>query len=451
MTEALSSGGRAIAARVLTRVWEDRAHAAAVLDAEIQRAGERDVREAGLATELTYGVLRMQGYLEETGRSLSSRGTLIDHYEARAHLLIALYSISFLSRIPVFAAVSEGVAGIKRLIGEKPANFANAILRAHALTIEKKGRPDPKKTILESTPSWLKGALRGSLGRREALDFLTAGAESPPLHLAVADANERAAILARLRAAAPGRDDGDEPGPEHFEPTHYSPHGIIARAVAHPRSLPGFEQEWIVQEEGAQLVALALGAKPGESVLDACAGRGNKSWLLSHQVGPSGSVTLVDKYPAKLAAFIARGQAKSKLATHALDLTVGIGELTRESFDRVLVDAPCSGIGTLRRRPEIGLHREEADLVELAALQLAITQRASGLLRPGGTLVYAVCSVLKAECEDVVERLLETEPLEPLPLKGTLPEELVAENHALRLLPNKHGTDGFFLAAFRRR
>jgi 16S rRNA (cytosine967-C5)-methyltransferase len=444
-----SNGGRAIAARVLTRVWEDRAHAAAVLDAEIQRAGERDVREAGLATELTYGVLRMQGYLEETGRSLSSRGTLIDHYEARAHLLIALYSISFLDRIPVFAAVSEGVAGIKRLIGEKPANFANAILRAHALTIEKKGRPDPKKTILESTPSWLKGALRGSLGRREALDFLTAGAESPPLHLAVADAKEREAILARLRAYSD--ESGEPPEQQHFEPTRFSPHGIIARAVAHPRSLPGFEREWIVQEEGAQLVALALGAQPGDAVLDACAGRGNKSWLLSQQVGPSGKVTLVDKYPAKLAAFIARGEAKSQLATHALDLTVGIGELTRESFDRVLVDAPCSGIGTLRRRPEIGLHREEADLAELAALQLAITQRASGLLRPGGTLVYAVCSVLKAECEDVLARLLETEPLEPLPLKGTLPEELVAENHTLRLLPNKHGTDGFFLAAFRRR
>ena len=435
---------RDVAARTLARVFEDAAHAAIALDTEIERSG-LDGRDAALATELTYGVLRVEGHLDETARALSNRGTLIDHREALAHLFIALYSVSFLDRVPPFAAVSEAVEAIRGLIGEKPAAFANAILRAHARTIEAKGRPPLARTIVESTPGWLKGALRKSIGRRGSIDFLASAAHPPPLHLAVGDPSRRAAMIEALCRAS------DSEGAS-FEPLQHSPHGIRGTSSKHPRRLSGYDQDWIVQEEGAQLVALALGAQRGATVLDACAGRGNKAWLLSHLVGPNGAITLVDKYPAKLAAFATRDPKIANTDTALVDLSVGLGDL-EGTFQYILVDAPCSGIGTLRRRPEIARAKSEENISELAELQFQITKRAASLLGPGGVLVYAVCSVLEEECESVVARLLSEQSLSltSAALPSTFGPALAPEGAStLRLLPNVHGTDGFFIARFQR-
>ena len=441
---------RDVAARSLSRVFEDAAHAAIALDTEIERAG-LDGRDAGLATELTYGVLRVEGHLDETARALSSRGTLIDHHEALAHLFIGLYSISFLDRIPPFAAVSEAVDAIRALIGEKPAGFANAILRAHARTIETKGRPPLGRTIVESTPGWLKGALRKSIGRRGSIDFLASAAHPPPLHLAVGDPFRRGAIIEALCAESAGRDSESEGA--SFEPLPRTPHGVRGTSSKHPRRLSGYDQDWIVQEEGAQLVALALGATPGATVLDACAGRGNKAWLLSHIVGPTGAITLVDKFPSKLEAFSTRDPKIARIETALVDLSVGLGDIEGRQYQFILVDAPCSGVGTLRRRPEIARAKSEASITELAELQFQITKRAATLLGPGGVLVYAVCSVLEEECESVVARLLQ-EPglsLTPAELTTTLGPELAPDGaSAIRLLPHVHDTDGFFVARFRR-
>jgi 16S rRNA (cytosine967-C5)-methyltransferase len=194
------------------------------------------------------------------------------------------------------------------------------------------------------------------------------------------------------------------------------------------------EGAWSIQEEGSQTVALALGAREGETVLDACAGRGNKTAILARAVGPSGAVDAADAHPKKLGQ-LGRELARLGLAarhTFAVDWSVGAGGI-ETVYDRVLVDAPCSGIGTLRRRPEIALRRESADLALLASLQTSIAARAAERLKQGGTMVYAVCSVLREEAEDVVERLLAARPA------------LALEN-THRLLPHVNGTDGYFIA-----
>jgi 16S rRNA (cytosine967-C5)-methyltransferase len=435
---------RGAAAHVLARVFADGAHASAVLDRAVVELAPRD---AALATELTSGVLRTEAFLVETARAYSRRGTLIDHPEALAQLLIAVYSLSFLDRVPPFAAVSEAVAAIKRLIGDKPAAFANAVLRAYADKLERRPRPKLADAIFESTPGWLKGALRASLGRREAQSFLAAAATPAPLHLAVGETELRASTLAELARSV----DQDRGGT--FELGGLSPHAIVARGVSHPRSLPGFEERWIVQEEGAQLCALALGDVRGATVLDACAGRGNKSWLLSHRIGPDGVIALADTHPAKLEAFAARDPHVARTETHGVDWAAGLGDLAGRTFDHVIVDAPCTGVGTLRRRPEIARQRAPESVDELAALQLAILTRVAPLVRPGGTLVYAVCSVLRAECEEVLARFTSAEPTwAPAPLVDVLPA-LVGDDATrahVRLLPETHGTDGFFFARFRR-
>jgi 16S rRNA (cytosine967-C5)-methyltransferase len=201
------------------------------------------------------------------------------------------------------------------------------------------------------------------------------------------------------------------------------------RGAGRVAELPGYEEgAWTSQEEGSQAIALALEAKPGDVVLDACAGRGNKTGLLARLAGEN--VDAADLHPKKLerlAKELARiGVAARK--TYAVDWAAGTGDVTGP-YDRILVDAPCSGTGTIRRRPEILLRRTAGDLAALTKLQRAILARTSTLLRPGGTLVYAVCSILREEAEDVVAGA----------------DELGLEmRSSFRLLPHEHGTDGYF-------
>jgi 16S rRNA (cytosine967-C5)-methyltransferase len=188
-------------------------------------------------------------------------------------------------------------------------------------------------------------------------------------------------------------------------------------------------------------------------VLDACAGHGNKTWLLAAEVGATGAVDAADLFPAKLSELRAGPPGRRVHATYAVDWTAGAGEVPG-GYDRVIVDAPCSGVGTLRRRPEIARRREAAELPRLAELQTRITRRAATRLRDGGTLIYAVCSVLREEAEDVVAALVEGGgdegvKLEPLPFEA--PSALAGGGHATRLLPHEHGTDGYFVASLRAR
>lgn len=432
-----TDGARARAAKVLARVWEDGAFSSAALATELSRAPALDERDAGLATELTYGVLRTQGFLEAKVVELARRGTIFDDAIAKAHLLIGLYCLAFLEKIPPFAAVSEAVSGVSAKIGPKPGGFANHVLREFQRRIEQAGRPSLEDALIEGAPGWLRGALRRSLGRQDAAKFLAAGAQTAPLGIAIGDVAQRGAWLERLRAAAPAD--------ASLREGALSPHAILGLHAGDPRRLPGHEEAWIAQEEGAQLVALALGAKKGERILDACAGRGNKTWLLRKSVGADAEIVAADKHPSKLERLAERVAAK----TASVDLSVGTGEL-EGPFDRILVDAPCTGIGTLRRRPEIAAGKGPENVTELAREQLAITRRAASLGRDGARLVYVVCSVLQEECEGVVEQLVqpfEGVRLEPAPFEGpALPFDPGVTS--FRLLPHVHGTDGFFAAGF---
>jgi 16S rRNA (cytosine967-C5)-methyltransferase len=433
------TSARTVAARVLVRVWDEGAFAAAALDAEIRRAAGLDPRDAALATELVYGVLRTRAFLEERIAALGAkkRARPLDAL-ARAHLDMAAYSIAFLDRVPVFAAVSEAVDGIAAATDARVGGYANAVLRRFADSVAQK-RPSLTDAIAQSAPGWLRGALRRALGRAGASEYLTAGPVPPPIGLCVARVEERHRILGTLRAALPSAS---------FEPGRASPRAILVRGAGDVRKLPGEGTDFIVQEEGSQVVALSLGARHGERVLDACAGRGNKAFSLHHAVGEEGVVDAADLYPQKLETLATRGLAR---ASYAVDWTIGPGDVP-EGYDRVLVDAPCSGIGTLRRRPEIGLTREECDLAELSALQCAIVRSAATRVRSGGRLVFAVCSVLREEAEDVVAALTtEAGPglvLEPAPFDSPVVAELSSGATSMRLLPHAHGTDGYFIASF---
>jgi 16S rRNA (cytosine967-C5)-methyltransferase len=295
---------------------------------------------------------------------------------------------------------------------------------------------------VSSAPPWLFDALAQALGDEGARAYLGAALEPPAIGLRLRHGAERDAWIARLSAAAPEAS---------FEAGKVSPLAIRVFGAGAPQKLPGYaEGAWTAQEEGSQLVALALGAVAGETVLDACAGRGNKTAILAAAVGDGGAVDAADLHASKLSRL---GSELARMglvvrATHAVDWAVGAGDVSGP-YDRVLVDAPCSGSGTLGRRPDLYLRREAEDVSTLSRLQADIAARAASVLRPGGRMVYAVCSVLRQEAEDVVAALLARDPsLAPAPFDAGPARALAGEESQLRLLPHVHGTDGYFLASF---
>jgi 16S rRNA (cytosine967-C5)-methyltransferase len=457
------ASARDVAARVLVRVEKDRAFASAALDAELARTVQLDARDRSFATELVYGSLRVLPWLSGEIARFVPRG--IDHLDARvrADLLVAAYQL-FFTRVPAFAAVSEAVDAVSAARGAHVASFANAVLRRvaeRAASIDDVARSE---AVMSSAAPWLREALERALTREGAVAFLREGAEAPAVSLRVEEA-----LAAQDDEGAPGSSPGHDArvarekildglrqaSPKAtFEAGRISPLAVLARGAGNPRALPGWQEgAWSIQEEGSQLAALAVGARVGDTVLDACAGRGNKAGVLARAVAPSGAVDVCDASPAKLerlAIELARVGLHPR-ASFAVDWTVGSGEV-KGTYDRVLVDAPCSGVGTLRRRPEIALRREAADLVAVSRSQIAIATRVADHVRPGGRLVFVVCSVLREEAEDVVDALLRQRPdFVPAPFDSAPARALFGDAASFRLLPHVHGTDGYFAACLARR
>jgi 16S rRNA (cytosine967-C5)-methyltransferase len=454
MPNRLEPNARSIAAHVVERVEKEGAFAAAVLDAAVDRFAELDPRERALATELTYGALRTGPYLEQRLLKYASRGTREIETTVRAHLVVAGYQLLFLDRVPAFAAVSEAVRLVTQARGKRVGAFANALLRRLAAepTGDKRAALEQATRASVAAPLW--EALARSLGDAGASAFLAATA-TPPVVLRVRLGEGGGASLAQLvesRATWIDRLAAHAPRAS-FEQGALSPLAVLMRGGGDPQKIPFYRDGALaIHEEGAQVIALALGAAPGETVLDACAGRGNKTALLAEMVGPSGSVDAADQHPSKLTRLVTELE-RLKLrprATYAVDWTVGPGDTPAE-YDRVLVDAPCSGTGTLRRRPDLAARWDASKLPELRELQVKVLLGAAARVKVGGLVVYAVCSVLREECEDVVAMVLARAPWL---VQSTLCDRFVPALggvHALRLTPQDHGTDGYYLAALQRR
>jgi 16S rRNA (cytosine967-C5)-methyltransferase len=417
---------REIALRVLTRVLRDKAFASASLDAELNKHGQLDGRDRGLATELVYGTLRTYRSLLAELSKFAPKGLPEDDIAFIAPLVIAAYQVLLLDRIPASAAVNAAVSQITRARGKGMGGFANAVLRK--LT---RGALTRERAAWENVPEWLRSALQQAIGEDEARALV--GARGDPVVTGL-----------RLKQSETLEHSGDR------VPSPLVPGALRWLGAGDPRKLEAYRAgKLAVQEEGAQLLALALGAKPGDRVWDACAGRGQKTTLLAERV-TKGELWASDLYPNKLQALV-RELARLKLpAVHTLplDLTQGVGNLPAD-FDRVLLDAPCTGTGTLRRRPEILLRLQPGDPARLGRLAEQIARTAAGRLKPGGRLVFAVCSVLTEECEAVVERLADV--LAPVPFEVPEITSLFGEQvTAFRLLTGKHGTDGYFAASLSR-
>jgi 16S rRNA (cytosine967-C5)-methyltransferase len=419
---------RVVAVRVLARVARDAAFASASLDAELSRAN-LDPRDAALATEIVYGTLRHVTAVDAAIDAKLKKGGKVDDF-VRAVLRAAVYQLTHLDRTPARAIVHEAVAMTRKERGDRVAAFVNAVLRGVTREGERPRAPE--------VPPFLLTLFADALGEARARALVSPSA-APSLDLRVPRHVDIDALASRIAAHAPRA---------RITRGRLAARCLKLSGAGDPRRLPGHDEgAFAVQEEGAQVIAELVGASAGERIADVCAGRGGKTLALAEAVGEAGEIVAIDVHEGRLAQ-IAPGAERlgvaSRIRTEAVDLSVGSGGL-EAVFDRVLVDAPCTGLGTWWRRPELLGKVAPEDPARLAALSLGILRGAATLVRPGGTLVFSVCSPTRAEGIDVASALTGFR-IVPFAEKNGLVSD---EDGLLRLGPWL-GTDAYQIARFER-
>jgi len=435
-------------------VHRDDAYANLVLPAILARADLSD-RDAALATELTYGTLRRQGTLDEIIAAAADRPVDRIDPPARDALRLGAYQLLY-TRVPAHAAVSATV-GLVKVVAPGATGFANAVLRrvsaepldAWLARLAPAYETDPvgNLALTYSHPPWIVRAFSESLGGDlpEVARLLAENNEPAPVHL----------------CARPGRIDpvelADEVG---GAPGAFSPFAVYLPG-GHPGDLPAVAAGRAhVQDEGSQLVTLALtevpiSEGPAEQWLDLCAGPGGKAALLGSLAARHGAtVTAVEVAPHR-AALVARAVEGLPVTVRQEDgRTVGQGDLPANTFARVLVDAPCTGLGALRRRPEARWRRQPSDLPALTRRQRELLVAAIAAARPGGVVAYATCSPHLAETAVTVAeaRRRSPHPTALVDAREYLPAGMpgLGEGPTVQLWPHRHGTDAMFLALIRR-
>jgi 16S rRNA (cytosine967-C5)-methyltransferase len=442
---------RQLASEILLKVEVRKAYADILLDQAL-KTPTLDDRDRALLTELTYGTLRWRGSIDGQlsrylRQSLAKTDPLI-----RNLLRLSVYQLLFLDKIPDYAAVNEAVELAKIHGGGKTAGLVNAVLRnflrqqAGADQVVIDDSSAKALAVTYSHPEWLVTRWINEFGTESAKALMRANNERAPLVLRVnLLKGTREKLLERFLAA--GID---------ANPTPWSPQGIVLLSGPAVDKLPGFADGLFqVQGEASQLVTYLLSPVPGERILDACAAPGGKCAHIAEMMHDRGQLIAVDPAArgiAKIRENLSRLEHGSARAVQA-DSSEELPESLRSPYDRILVDAPCSGLGTLRGHPEIKWQRNENDICRLSRLQAKILRRVAGYLRPNGVLVYATCTLTRDENEEVVEAFLaQHKEFELEDAARYLPGQAahMGRDQFFVALPQRDNTDGFFTARLRK-
>jgi 16S rRNA (cytosine967-C5)-methyltransferase len=436
-----------VAAQVLERVESQAAFAELALDAELRRR-PISVRDAALATELVYGTLRWQRYLDWILTPHSRRR--LPALDARVRILLRMtaYQLVFLARVPAFAAVNDAVTLARGAPGV--AEYVNAVLRAFARRGAAEREPglprDPVDALATrcSFPTWLAARWVARYGVDEAETLMRALNERAPLTV-------RANTLRVSRQALAARLQQDEGVQTHD--TRLAPEGLVVEGGGDPGGWRAFlDGACVVQDEASMLVARLLDPQPETTVADVCAAPGTKTTHLAQLMDNRGCVLAFDPQPGRLARV---DEAAARLGVTIAETVEGRVEALAPRWagqcDGVLVDAPCSNLGVLRRNPEVKWRRQAADVLAAGQRQRGILAGAAGLVRSGGGhLVYATCSLEPEENDAVVADFLaaHSDFVVAPPDAGPIAPDAAG---FVRCLPHRHGTDGFTAIRLRRR
>jgi 16S rRNA (cytosine967-C5)-methyltransferase len=431
------SQARYEALHILVRVERDRAFADIALEHALERA-RLDPRDAALCAEIVFGTLRWRRHLDwRLTPHLNRPLAKLDPW-VRALLRLTAYQLIFLDRVPRWAAVDEAVS-VARLKSKVPgpAEFVNAVLRSFTRA---SGPPRLPANPIEaagvrwSFPDWIAARWIARYGMEEAERLMAALNERPPVTIRANTLRiTREDLAARLR---------DEELAE-TDPTALAPEGLTVRRGAIAR-WAAFAAGWCaIQDEASMLIARLLDPRPGEQVADTCAAPGTKATHLAQLMGNRGRIIAMDPNAARLRLLT---QAAGRLGVDIVETHAGgvaaVGGRFKGRCDRVLVDAPCSNLGVLRRNPDVKWNRDESDLARLAEKQRGILAAAAALARPGGRLVYATCSLEPEENDLIVRGFLDGHPDWTVDPPAEFPVAPDPDGF-IRCLPHVHGTDGF--------
>jgi 16S rRNA (cytosine967-C5)-methyltransferase len=442
---------RQLASEILLKVESQKAYADILLDHAFRRACLSE-RDRALLTELTYGTLRWRAKIDaHLSQQLRRSMTDTDGF-VRNLLRVTVYQLFFLDKIPDYAAVNEAVELAKIQRGGKIAGFVNAVLRGllrqDKMSTTAKVTDDSVAALAQeySHPEWLVQRWHDEFGSRESCALMLANNQRAPVVLRVNRLkSSREELLANLH--------GEETA---ASATPWSPDGITLESSGAVANLPGFADGLFqVQGESSQLIAYLLAPLPGERILDACAAPGGKTTHIAELMKDSGELIAVDNSVrgiGKIQENIARLQLCSIEVVKA-DATHELTGAFGAPYERILVDAPCSGFGTLRSHPEIKWQRQEADIRRLSGLQSKILERMAGYLKPNGVLVYSTCTLGREENDWVVEAFLSGH--KEFELEEAARYLPAAAKHMVRgaffqALPQRDNTDGFFAARLRK-
>jgi 16S rRNA (cytosine967-C5)-methyltransferase len=427
---------------VVRRVFEQGAYADRALHGEAQRL-HLGPRDRALATRLAYGVVQRRDTLDHVVATLAARPVSKLEPAVLGALRLGVLQVAFLDRVPAHAAVTESVELAKRE-SRAGAGLVNAVLRratreARALVAALPDATPAQAALRHSHPRWIADLWFGALGPETARALMAAGNE--PAEAAVR-ANTLRTTPAELAAQLPVASHAADRLPE----------GLVLDEAFDAFSSPLWEEGlFMPQSRAAMAVARILDPQPGEAVLDLCAAPGGKTTHLAALMGGEGRVVAVERHPGRAEAL---GRTAGRMGAAAVEVRVADAAEPQEAgaYDRVLVDPPCSDLGTLAARPDARWRKDPAAVEELAARQASILAASARAVRPGGVLVYSTCTISPAENERRVDAFLGQHA--DFSIEDP-PSDLPVWDHpnvsqVMQTLPHRDGTDGFFMARLRR-
>ena len=437
----LYTGVRGTAVKILDRIERTDSYLDKLLDHEMKNS-ELSGQDKALLYELVHGVVRWMGRLDWI-LSGFYKGQFSKAIPVLKNALrVALYQVMFLDKIPEYAIVNEAVDFVKKLQGQKPADITNAVLRNIIRSKNGLRYPDPNENLISylaayySHPSWLAKRWVERYGRENVEALMTANNERPTLTLRInqlkVDRQEFESLLQSVNLK--------------YSVSQYNKDFYKLQILTNIQSWQYFSEGYFaIQDESTGMPCLLLDVKPGMRVLDMCAAPGGKSAYIADLMNNSGEVVALDKFESRVKLMqsnlerLGVGIVKM-VATDAL-------EFEDELFDRVLVDAPCSGLGTLSKKPDIKWKRDLLDIKKLTPLQTELLEKASSLVKVGGAVVYSTCTIEPEENFGIIEKFLDEHKNFMLDdASKFVVKTVVDENGCIQSLPYRDKMDGAFSA-----
>ncbi|MDT8859078.1 16S rRNA (cytosine(967)-C(5))-methyltransferase RsmB [Alkalihalobacillus sp. MEB130] len=441
----MSKPVREVALEILLQIEKNQAYSNLLLNQTVNRS-KLDPRDVGLLTEIVYGTIQRRDTLDYYLNSFVKKGVDSLQDWVKVLLRLSVYQLAYLDRVPDRAVVHEAVTIAKKRGHKGISGMVNGVLRS----ILREGLPslegiknETKKVALEfSYPVWLVKRWEDQYGLTETKAMCQSGLEPP--HVTVRVNQVKATVEEALFLL---EKDGLK-----VKKGVLSPDAIVIEK-GNVFQTDAYKQGYVTaQDESSMLVGRALGAKPGMRVADTCAAPGGKSTHIAEQMDDTGTVLSFDLHDHKVK--LIHDQTKrlglTCIQAEAMDAR-NLHDKVTEQFDRVLVDAPCSGFGVIRRKPDIKWSKREKDIQAIKQIQQEILKAVAPFVKQGGSLIYSTCTVDKDENEESVANFLAEHPEFQLDktLKDRLPEKALAryEEGMVTILPQDFQTDGFFIAS----